>query len=208
MAEINMLKGTMRRKFGKFVGSSWRGIDYVKLWGKPGNPRTAEQVAVRDVFRRVSSIAKAIYAKVLKPFTFPTPRKLTAYNQMLKVNRPMFEKGSFDPMELRIFNGPLENSGLASALRNGSSVEFTYGKTTLDGMGENDVAVCVIADESGDNVRCATGLRGAGACSVSLASVPNAGSVDFTAYLAFSRAPKKGTGEQGIVSPTISRVVV
>jgi hypothetical protein len=202
MAEINMIKGTMRKKFGKFVGSKWRHVDYVKLWAKPGNPKTAEQVAVRDVFRRVSAVATAIYQKILKPYTFPRPRKLTAYNLMLKINRPMFEKGVYDPEELRIFQGPLHNPGIINANRMGNGVVVSFSPNTPEGDVAKDVAVCVVSDGSGDNVRCATGLRGAGSLSVSLAMVPNAADIEFNAYLAFSRAPVKKTGEQGAVSPT------
>jgi hypothetical protein len=47
MAQLNFIKGTIRGK--------------IKTFTKPGNPRTADQVAVRTVFYNVSQIAKAIY---------------------------------------------------------------------------------------------------------------------------------------------------
>jgi hypothetical protein len=119
----------------------------------------------------------------------------------------MFEKGVFDPEELRIFHGELENTGIESANNNGTNVVVAFNQNTPDGMGANDVAVCVIADENGENVRCATGKRSAGTVNVSLATVPNAASLDFHAYLAFARPPAKKTGEQGMVSTTSCRAV-
>ena len=85
MAELNFVRGTIRGKIGQFVGSSWKGKPYIKTFTKPGNPRTADQVAVRTVFQKVSHIAKNIYKHVLKPYTFPTPRRQTAFNQMIFV---------------------------------------------------------------------------------------------------------------------------
>lgn len=75
MVILNFIRGTIRGKIGQFVGSSWRGKGYIKTFTKPGNPRTADQRAVRSVFYNVSHIAKAIYNDVLKKYTFPKPRK-------------------------------------------------------------------------------------------------------------------------------------
>jgi len=75
MATLNFIRGTIRGKIGQFVGSSWKGKSYIKTFTKPGNPRTADQVAVREVFQKVSHIAKSIYGNVLKKYTFPKPRE-------------------------------------------------------------------------------------------------------------------------------------
>jgi hypothetical protein len=208
MAEINMLKGTMRKKFGKFVGSSWRGIDYVKLFGKPGNPRTAKQVAIRSVFRSVSSIAKRICAKVLKPYTFPKPRKLTEYNLMLRINRPMFLKRVFAPAELKIFEGELDNQGLTGAAQAGGVVSMTFSTATVDGDGGDDVAIGVVYDSVSGRVFSALGSRKTGSLSVSLAALPDIGGAVLHAYLVFSRPPAPETSEPGQVSNTAYAVVV
>jgi hypothetical protein len=65
-------------RVGQFVGSSWRGKDYIKTFTPPANPKTEEQVAVRTIFQHIAHIAKAIYEGVLKPYTFPQPRNITA----------------------------------------------------------------------------------------------------------------------------------
>jgi hypothetical protein len=35
-----LYKGTIKGKVGQFVGSSWKGIDYIKTYTPSGNPRT------------------------------------------------------------------------------------------------------------------------------------------------------------------------
>jgi hypothetical protein len=40
MASLNFVKGSIKGRVGQFVGSSWKGIDYIKTYTPPGNPRT------------------------------------------------------------------------------------------------------------------------------------------------------------------------
>jgi hypothetical protein len=207
MAKVNLIRGTISGRFGAFVGSKWRGRHYVKLFGEPGNPRTPRQVAVRTVFKHLSSIATALSEGVLKPYTFPKPRRLTAYNRMIQINRPMFLKGEFDPAELKIFDGPLYSPGITDAVHNGNSIIVSFLPNTPDGPGAEDTAVCVIISDDGSYVRYGTAPRDAGSIFVSLATVPNAASIAFNAYLAFSRAPLPDTAEKGMVSVTTYSIV-
>jgi hypothetical protein len=75
MATLNFIKGSIKGKVGQFVGSSWKGKDYIKTYTPPSNPRTEGQVGIRNIFQHVGHIAKAIYEPVLKPYTFPKPQK-------------------------------------------------------------------------------------------------------------------------------------
>jgi len=87
MATINWIKASLRGRLGEIVGSSWRGKPYVKTYTKPHDPKTPKQMTVRDIFGHVCSIAKVIYHPVLKPYTFPKPQGMTAYNKMIHINR-------------------------------------------------------------------------------------------------------------------------
>ena len=69
MATLNFIRGIIRGRIGQFVGSSWKGMSYIKTFTKSGNPRTADQVAVMTVFQNVSHVAKSIYKNVLKNYT-------------------------------------------------------------------------------------------------------------------------------------------
>jgi hypothetical protein len=111
MATINWLRANLRGKLGEIVGSSWKGKPYVKIYSKPSNPRTPEQMGVRNTFREVAKVARGIYHQALKPYTFPRPKGMTAYNYMLHINRDMIKDREWVPSRLKIFDGPLYNRG-------------------------------------------------------------------------------------------------
>jgi len=116
LATINWIKANLRGKLGEVVGSSWKGTHYVKTYTKPGNPRTPGQLAVRGIFKHLSTVASGIYHQVLKPYTFPTPQKMTAYNYMIHVNKPMITRKEWDPADLKIFNGPYRTLPITAVL--------------------------------------------------------------------------------------------
>ena len=198
MATLNFIRGTVRGKLGQFVGSSWKGKSYIKTFTKPGNPKTADQVAVRTVFYRVSAVAKAIYEAVLKPYTFPKPRKMTAYNRMIQANRPMFEAKEWNPAALKIFDGPLANGGIDSVSLAVNDVDFTF---ITDG-GDDDTAIAVVYAEDAGAAFFAEGKRIDGTIRVSIAALDTGMRDNLHAYLVFAREPVPGTAEKGQVSGT------
>jgi hypothetical protein len=204
MATLNFIRGTIRGKIGQFVGSSWKGRSYIKTFTKPGNPRTADQVAVRTVFYNVSQIAKAVYENVLKPYTFPKPRRQTAYNRMIQINKPMFESKAFDPAKLKIFDGPLDNPGITSAVLENAgtpnedllvSFDITTGEKT-------DKAIMVVYNEATGTALYSEGKRDDGEIEVKLKPISPVDPAKLHAYLVFSQPPADGTGETGLVSGT------
>ncbi|MDR0644252.1 MAG: hypothetical protein LBG05_04955 [Treponema sp.] len=91
MATLNCIKGSIKGKAGQFAGSSWKGKDRIKTCAPPGNLRTEGQAGVRNVFQHVGHIAVAIYEPALKPYTFPKPQKMSAFNKMARINKEMFD---------------------------------------------------------------------------------------------------------------------
>ena len=198
MATLNFIKGSIRGKIGQFVGSSWWGKDYIKTYTPPSNPRSDGQTAVRTIFMHVGLIAKAIYEPVLKPYTFPKPQKMTAFNKM------MFDDKEWDQTTLKIFEGSLYNPGITSAVtdtQSGVSVVITFAGT--GGMA-TDLPIGVVHDEVSEQTFCKVGdKRETGSVTVPL-MLP-AGQTDLTklhAYLVFSQPPTAGTSEAGQVSNT------
>jgi hypothetical protein len=208
MAELNFIKGTIKGRLGVLVGSSWRGIPYIKTFTPPGNPRTVDQVAVRTVFRETAHIAKLLYNDILKPYTFPKPQKHTAYNHMIKINRAMFVDKIFDYSKLKIFDGPLPGAKFFDKVLEVSDPGTTYESVLVIHVPEgsedesDDIVIVILYDESigrafcgfsnkrSDNVRFQTKL-----------GIP----LDVTKlhlYLVCVRPPNEGTGEPGLVSNT------
>ena len=202
MARLNFVKGSIKGKIGQFVGSSWRGIDYIKTYTPPSNPQTDGQVAVRTVFKHASAIAKAIYAEVLKPYTFPKPQKLTAYNRMIQINKEMFDDLEWDQTKLKIFDGPLYNPGIASAaITSGAGSKATVAWNPAIGEG-TDVALVIIHDETTEKTLTGKGTRQAGTLDVDTAILNQADLTKVHAYLVFAQPPAHGSGETGQVSRT------
>jgi hypothetical protein len=199
MATLNFVRGSIKGRVGQFVGSSWRGKDYIKTFTPPANPKTEGQVAVRTIFQNVAHIAKAIYEGVLKPFTFPRPHRITAYNRMVQINKGLFDDLAWDPAKLKVFDGPLFNPGIASAGISGADVSVAFDAATGEGT---DTAIAVIYDELTKNTFYGIGTRADAEVSVSITGLDPAALDSLHAYLVFAREPAAGTAEAGQVSGT------
>ena len=204
MATLNFIRGTIRGKIGQFVGSSWRGKSYIKTFTKPGNPKTADQVAVRSVFYNVSQFAKAIYENVLKKYTFPKPRRQSAYNRMIQINKGMFETKVWDPTKLKILDGPLNNPGIENAILENAGTDredvlFQFNIMTGD---KNDKAIAFIFDEVTGAVLTTEGTRDDGELEIKLAPISPVTREKLHAYMVFVKEPTEGTNEKGLVSGT------
>jgi len=209
MAALNFIKGTVNGRLGVFVGSSWKGKPYIKTFTPPGNPRTADQTAVRSVFRRTAGFAKAVYEGVLKPYTFPAPQKMTAYNRMIQINKPMFDGKAWDPSKIKIFDGPLHNPGIISAVFSSTPTDQGCELTFKPGTGADkaDLAVIFIYDEDSGSVSFNMETRASGVIGIDLPMIAPFDKNKLHSYLVFVRPPVEGTGEQGMVSATAYKKV-
>jgi hypothetical protein len=147
MAILNFVRGSIIGKVGQFVGSSWKGKDYIKTYTPPANPNTTEQKAIRSVFQHVTAIARAINRTVLKPYTFPKPHAMTVLNRMMQINQKMFEGKVWDVTLLKIFEGPLYNPGITSAVLADATLTVTWNGS--HGTPTDVAAVIVHSEESG-----------------------------------------------------------
>jgi hypothetical protein len=159
-------------------------------------------VAVRTIFQHIAHIAKAIYEGVLKPYTFPRPRKFTAYNRMVQINKDLFDDRAWDPAKLKIFEGPLFNPGIASV--SGADVAVSFDAATGEGT---DKAIAVVYDELTETALYGEAARADAAVSVSIAMLDPAALSGLHAYLVFAKPPAPGTAEQGQVSGTAYQAV-
>jgi hypothetical protein len=196
MPKINWIKGELRGKLGEIVGSSWKGKGYVKTYTKPRNPNTPAQQSTRYLFQNLSRIGKAIY-KSLELYTRPTPHGMTAYNNLLKLNKPLFEKEGvkWNPLELTILSGDLTAAAITIATFDSTTFEAAI---TWDGtLGDaTDKAFIVIYDnESKKTVYTTEIARSAGTCAIDDTIFANTSFYsDLYAYLAFYHINADGTG--------------
>jgi hypothetical protein len=204
MATLNFVKGSIQGRVGEFVGSSWKGKSYIKTFTAPSNPKTADQVAVRTVFQRIIHIASQINPIVLKPFTFPKPQKQTPVNRMVHINRELFDGKVWNPAKLNVFEGPLFNPGIESAVIENegtvtAQVKVTFSPTLGDG---SDKAIAIIYDGVSQRALTAVADRQDGQVVVAIAALDSAALSALHAYLVFAQPPAQETPASGQVSGT------
>jgi hypothetical protein len=116
MARLRFIHGSITGKIGEFIGSKWKGINYLKTYTKPANPKTAKQTAVRLVFKTISYYADSLY-KIGAYEYYPPRYQMTARNQVFVANKAMFTNKVFNRTTLALslpnfqgFNGMMTNS--------------------------------------------------------------------------------------------------
>jgi len=101
MAKLSFVRGAITGKLGEFVGSKWKGINYIRTWSKPANPRTEGQISVRKIFKSLSLFASALYSLDLLEL-IPVAAKMTERNSVFKANGVMFEDKVFTPNTMQV----------------------------------------------------------------------------------------------------------
>jgi hypothetical protein len=87
MAHLNFIKAAITGRLGEIVGSSWKGINYIKTYTKPANPRTQIQQETRHTFGFISQMASAYAEPLLNRYMFPHPRRMSPMNRCVQINK-------------------------------------------------------------------------------------------------------------------------
>jgi len=112
MAKLSFFKGAITGKLGEFVGAKWKGINYLRLYAKPANPRTEGQISIRLVFKALSLFATALFSKGLLEL-IPPARRMTERNSVFKANKQMLSDKVFVPAALQVAKANV-NSAIAA----------------------------------------------------------------------------------------------
>jgi len=104
MARLRFITGKVTGRLGEFVGSTWKGINYLRTYAKPTNRNTPAQQGVRLVFSQLSSFANAVFACGITNYFYPI-RRMTERNQVFKANSQMLSAKSYDYEKLQIATG-------------------------------------------------------------------------------------------------------
>jgi hypothetical protein len=126
MARLRFIQGAITGKLGEFVGSRWKGINYIKTFTKPSNPRTEGQISIRKVFKYLSLFASALFSKGLLVFV-PPARRMTERNSVFKANKSMLTNKTFVPSALQVAIANIQVMfETVSCLFNTSNIAFTF----------------------------------------------------------------------------------
>ena len=113
MAIINQgILGGISGTVGTVVGSSWKGIDYIRAKATSYNDANTEgQIATRGAFTKIVKIAKSLMASVIRPIWNPKANKMSGFNYFFKTNfkliDPMLEVAECEGVKISIGDLPL-----------------------------------------------------------------------------------------------------
>jgi hypothetical protein len=115
--------GRLSGRLEDLVFGSWKGIQTVRTFTPPSNPRTVAQVSTRTVFGKLGHLASQFHALGITD-AFPPARRMTRLNQIVRANGAMIASKVFTPQDLQIctanflqfiqpmiFSGNLHTSG-------------------------------------------------------------------------------------------------
>lgn len=194
MGKINQgILGGFSGAVGPVVGSSWKGIDYMK--SKPtsvANPRTAAQIAQREKFANVVAFAVVLLSSIIKPLRDRFAVRMSGFNAFVQDNIDLFVEEMPSPAaDLVIASGKMAKTDISdiSAAPADTDVDVDW---VLDaGSGyklATDIAYCVVVNETKEELAFsdATKVRSDLGVTISLPSLKEVGDV-LNAYLVFLR---------------------
>ena len=84
--------GPFSGKVGSVVGSTWKGINYIKSLPGPNSSNTEGQQKQRSRFKSVVGFASALLETLIRPVWNLSAGKMTGYNLFVKNNMPAFDE--------------------------------------------------------------------------------------------------------------------
>jgi hypothetical protein len=125
---------------------------------------------------------------VLKPYTFPKPVKMTPYNRMIQINKPMFDDKAWEPQKLKIFDGPLYNPGILFAETEDDDGLSVYLEWDNEQGADTDIGIGIVHDEVSEMTFYAEEIRAGAFLRVHLTLGDHPDLSKLHTYLVFSTA--------------------
>lgn len=164
--------GSFSGKVGNVVGSSWRGISYMRsLPSSVRNPRTDKQLKQRNKFAMVGKFLKTITPVVRVGFKNVATATNSAYSAAMSYNIHNAVKGEYPVIEMdfervSIAKGSLYPANNVLVRAEGASLEFSWDATLQNNTSTEDrvmvVAFNPLKEESVYDLNLATRADGTG----------------------------------------------
>lgn len=140
--------GKLTGKLGSAVGFGWKGINAVRSYAIPANPKTDAQKAQRLMMTRLVAIARTLLLTVCHKFWNPGARNMSGFNAFIKSNLDRMYP-EWDPEILSLCEGGLEGIQPTSAVKADvdNTVEIEWSATIQSNGLAGDFVVGVIYDE-------------------------------------------------------------
>jgi len=186
--------GGFSGKVANVVGSSWKGIAYMKsLPLSVANPRTSGQIAQRTKFANTVAFASEILSTIIKPLWDRFAQSQSGYNAFVQANIDLFEGALASPPEdLKISQGKMDSTAitLIEAEAGSSNISVDWPQDGGEGLKlDTDLAYFLLVNETQGNfgVLAGTKTRDGEDPAVAMPTALVAGDV-MRGYLAFKRA--------------------
>lgn len=185
------IMGGFSGNVGTVVGSSWKGISYMKsLPQSVKNPRSAGQVAQRTKMLTIVLLTQFVLIAWVQKLWNGKVAKMSGFNAFIRENiGAVSGSGVITPASMKVSDGPIAAVAITSAVYTAvtKTVEVVF-STALDGelQSDNDIAFVLIVDPTSKQAHASSGaLRSTGTISLVLpdAMAPNA--LTSTVFLAF-----------------------
>ena len=132
--------GPFTGKVGSVVGSSWKGVNYIKSLPGPNSSNSEDQQKQRSRFKAVVSFASSLLETLIRPVWNLSAGKMTGYNLFVKTNMPAFND-SGDLANYSQFRASVGNLSLPSSIsiqddsEVSSGIEITWKDESSTGLG-------------------------------------------------------------------------
>jgi len=137
--------GRISQKLGDVVGSSWKGIPYIRTRVVPNNPNTVPQQEQRLLFAVIVLYARQILSSVIQVLFDPFARGQSGYNAFCKLNLDSMAS-DVDFPNLKISQGSLEGAAISTAVYAAGDVTVTWSPITSSNGLPGDLVVLVVLD--------------------------------------------------------------
>ena len=151
MAKVTGVFTGIKGKVGNVVFSMWKGVQVMKTYVIPENPRSEGQTKNRTVFASFINLFKPIYATVLfrfwKPFAVGAQ---TGWGNLISANQSLQSGGVFALANVLFSKGsiPLQEVDTADYVSETGVVTVTWTENEAVGCDALDHAVLLIYDET------------------------------------------------------------
>nr|WP_320118667.1 DUF6266 family protein [uncultured Marinifilum sp.] len=135
--------GPFSGKVGAIVGSSWKGVNYIKSLPGPNTSNTEKQQVQRSRFKSVVKMASSLLASLIRPVWNLSAGKITGYNLFVKTNLAAFdESGELSNFEdFKASVGSLVLPGNLSIVNDtevSSGITVSWSDESANGIGQAD----------------------------------------------------------------------
>ncbi len=153
MGNIDFRTGDLTGKLGGLVGARWKQSPYTRRYVVPANPRTDNQMAVRDSWAFLVAIGRRINSTILKLFTLPKPKAMSAFNRFMQINKWFIDTHPDIYESVKISEGGLYCLPITSIVASeaGGTVTVNWPVTMQGEAKADDVAIIIAFNDTQDS---------------------------------------------------------